>query len=225
MDLHLTGFKVSPMDFVMSWIFIHDYLMSTFVRCYEIKNHRQMEGWCTDILPNHTHMFLLESSDVARSDWRQTERWLGTKDRLEKLLVWKGRVLTPTLVLWLDHLIWNKESSTYLQIPSGIPFLLRVWLIRLCSTEPKASAKSKKVTCIVFFICLALARSSFITNECSMHPLIPFRKAFWVLESSKLFCNMYEEILSDKIWWNSFPTHDVSEIIRKFWGSEVSPAL
>ena len=65
--------------------------------------------------------------------------------------------LTSSLPFNLEYRV-----STYLQMQSGMPFLLPE-LIRLCSTEPKASGKSKKVICTAVFVknsALCCVRSS-----------------------------------------------------------------
>ena len=74
----------------------------------------------------------------------------------------------------------------------------------------------------------AFARSSFITNECSVHPLIPFRKAFWVPESSKLF---YNNLLDYTRYLRYFrETHRQSSLSRRLlafytWMNRITECL
>ena len=92
-------------------------------------------------------------------------------------------------------------------------------------TDPNAFLRSRKVTKIDKPLALAFSSREFRANVCSITPLTPLIKPFWVDVSMMFLVIRYLSRRLAMILWNTFPMQLVSAIGLKFAGSDWSPAL
>ena len=94
---------------------------------------------------------------------------------------WEPLISAPYPPVKTDHLV--KLVLVWSRNVKETPCNALVSVIRLCGTDPKASARSKKVICTVFFLLLASLTISSRHILWSIQPLMPGKNAFCNLSS------------------------------------------
>ena len=101
----------------------------------------------------------------------------------------------------------------------------RVNFIRSWQTDSKASARSNEVQYRDLFFVRACRRREFITEQCSLQPFMPERKAFWTEGSTNLLESRKDWKRESRMRSKGWPTAEESAIMRKLEGSDVEPAI
>ena len=91
--------------------------------------------------------------------------------------------------------------------------------------EPKALRRSTKVMATGRPLLLACSRMADIEKVCSITPLMPLRKPFWILGSMTSLSMANCSSRDARILWKISPRTDVRAIGLKFAGVEGSPDL
>ena len=113
--------------------------------------------------------------------WKQRRKMVG-----DRVSPWNTPCFTENrsvfqVLLWVNAFSWLYAFVTYEETAFGTLTYFSISLISWWDIEPKALLRSRKVIFRASQSDLAFSRIAVVARICSMVPLIPVRKPFWVV--------------------------------------------